>query len=61
MLCFTAVLDEFGKLRKANISYDVSVIPHGLTRLSIGKKNMKSDIRYFFSKICRENSSFTKI
>jgi len=37
MLCITAVLGEFGKLRKANISYDMSVLPRGLTRLSIEK------------------------
>jgi hypothetical protein len=37
MLCITAVLGEFGKLREAYISYDMSVIPHGLTQLSIKK------------------------
>jgi hypothetical protein len=38
MLCITAVLGEFGKLRKAYISCGMSVIPHGLNT-ALNKKN----------------------
>jgi len=37
MVCITAVLGEVGKSWKAIISYDMSVIPHGLKQLSIEK------------------------
>jgi hypothetical protein len=35
MLCITAVLGAFAKLRKANISSAMSVAPHGIPRLSL--------------------------
>ena len=56
----TIILGASVKLRKATITFVMSVCPHGTTRfLLVGFH----EISYLsiFSKICRENSSFIKI
>ena len=54
-------LSSFKKLRKADISYFISVCPsvrsHGTTRLPLDGFSRNLIFEYFF-KICRENSSF---
>jgi hypothetical protein len=58
--CSVSLLDAFAKLRKATVSFVMSVCPsvrpHGTTRLPLDEVSwnlMKKD----FWKICRENSS----
>ena len=73
MFCFTEVklfrnyyvfLDAFAKLRKATISFVMSVhpsiCPRGTTWLPIDGFSLNFIYEYF-SNICRENSSFIKI
>ena len=58
--CF---LGAFAELRKATVSFVTSVRPpvqsHATTRLRLDGIFMKFDM-WFFSKICRKNSSFVK-
>jgi len=53
-------LGEFAKFRKATISFVMSVRASTWNSALIGCIFMKFDVEYF-SKICRENSSFIKI
>ena len=53
-------LGAFAKLRKATISFVVSVLPHGTNRLPLETFSWNS-IFQDFSKICPENSSVVKI
>ena len=53
-------LVAFAKLRKNTVSFVLSVCPHGTTRFPMDGFWLKL-ILDFFSKICRENSSFIKI
>jgi hypothetical protein len=50
----------FAELRKATISFVMSVRPHETTRLPLDRFSWNLTFEYF-SKMCRENSSFTKI
>ena len=52
-------LGAFARLRKAAISFIMSVCPHGTTRLPLGGFWWKL-IFETFSKICQENSNFVK-
>jgi len=58
-------LGEFEKLRKSNNSFVMlippSFCPYGTTRLTLDGLEKKSLIFEYFSKSCRENSSFIKI
>jgi hypothetical protein len=57
-------LGAFAKLQKAIISFvmsvSLSVRPHRITQLALDEF-LRNLIFNFFSKICRENSSFIKI
>ena len=58
---YVSFLGAFPKLRKAFISFFISVRPHGTTRLPLDGFSWNLIFEDFFSKICRENSSFVKI
>ena len=57
---FCYFLGSFAKLRKATISFVMSVRPHGTTLLQLDGFSWNL-IFEDFSKICRENSRFIKI
>jgi len=62
---YTYILGSFPKLRKATISFVTSKCPparrpHAKTRLPLNGFSLNLIFDYF-SKICRENSSFVKI
>jgi hypothetical protein len=60
-LFFVSVFGAFAKLRKATVSI-VSVCASAWNNSTpTGRILMKFDIQAFFSKICSQNSSFTKI
>jgi len=59
-LCSVIVRGAFAKLRKATISFVMSVRPHGTTRLPLDGFTWNLIFDYFF-KNCRENSSFIYI
>ena len=59
-LQYISFLGPFAKLRKATISFVMSVCPHGTTRLPLNGFCWNL-IFETSSKICRENSDFTKI
>ena len=56
----TDFLGAFVKLRRATISYIMSVCPHRTTRLPLEGFTLNLTLEYF-STICRENPSFIKI
>ena len=62
--CFNWMLGAFAKLRRATVSFvmsvRLSVCPHGTTRLPLDGLSWKSRFMNF-SKFCRENSSFNKM
>jgi hypothetical protein len=59
--CSECIIDAFAKLRKATISFLMSVRLSARNKsASTGRIFIKFDIEYF-SKICRENSSFVNI
>ena len=59
MICFHFFC-ALAKLRKATISFFMSVRPHGATRLSLNGFS-RNVIYKYFSKICREYSHFITI
>ena len=58
--CVQFLLSAFAKLRKATVSFVMSVLQHGTNRLALDGFWLNL-IFELFSKICRENSSFIKI
>jgi hypothetical protein len=63
-MCLHVILDPFSILRKATISFAISVCPpvhpHGTNRLSLEEFSWNF-IFEFSSKICRQNSSSIKV
>jgi hypothetical protein len=57
---FLALLIMFTELRNATLSFVISVSPFGTTRLPLDRFSWNFIFEYF-SKICRENSSFITI
>ena len=53
-------LGAFAKFRKATVSFELSVWPHGTTRLRLDGFYFKKVTFEYFSKICPENSSFVR-
>jgi len=58
--CVSSFLGAFAELRKATVSFVMSMRPHGANRLPLDGFSWNLTFEYF-SKICRENSSFVKI
>jgi len=54
-------LGAFAKLRKATISFVMTVRPHRTTRLPLDGSLLLNLIFEYFSKIFRENSSLIKL
>jgi hypothetical protein len=60
LMYFILFLDSFAELRKVTISF-MSVCPQGTNRLSLDGFWWTWYLSFFFSKICREDSSSIKI
>jgi hypothetical protein len=58
---FSPLLGAFAKLRKATMSFVIPVRPCVRMEQLGAHLTGFHEIEYFFSKICRENSSFIKI
>jgi hypothetical protein len=54
------ILGAFAKLRKATVSFIMSVRPYGTRRFPLDGFSMKSNI-LAFPKICQKHSTFIKI